>query len=298
MPPSQLFKLSFPSKTFLIGEYAVLDKGSAVLANTYPCFYFDVNLNSALSTCDFHPESSANFLIKKNKNLFSNVSILSFSPHSGYGGFGFSSAQWNCAYWVYRFQTEGLFRLKSQEDLMDMWEYCRKLHRKQGSIASGVDALSQWMGQVCLYQARPFYTDSISWNFKNIQFAFVRVEKLHSTAKHLQNLKQKKFSKLKKISKQAVKYMQDRSETGFIDQINEYAIQLEKLGLVTKNTLTFLKEFKKNKNVIGAKGCGAMGAEIIVLFFEKHNRKNVLESLKEYPVTTPRLAKGIRVQSV
>ena len=41
-----------------------------------------------------------------------------------------------------------------------------------------------------------------------------------------------------------------------------------------------------------------MGAEIIVLFFEKQNQKNVLDSLKEYSVTVPSLTKGIRVQSV
>ena len=232
MHSSSLFKLSFPSKTFLIGEYAVLDKGSAILVNTQPCFYFDVDLNASFSHFDFHPQSSAAFFIQQNQNLFLNVSILSFDPHSGQSGLGLSSAEWNCVYWVYRFQTDQKFQLESQEDFLQMLESYRKLTQKQGLVASGVDALSQWMGDLCLYQTHPFYVDSVSWSFDRLQFAFFRVGKKHNTTEHLKNLKQKNFSKLKMISKKAVQSAQDRNSTQFIDQINEYALQLEKLGLV------------------------------------------------------------------
>ena len=88
-------RISFPSKTFLIGEYAVLIGGPAFLVNTRPRFQFHIQY-PAKKNHPFHKESPAGLFIEENKKVFSSVSIQYLQTYGS--GFGLSGAEFNCVY--------------------------------------------------------------------------------------------------------------------------------------------------------------------------------------------------------
>ena len=80
--------ISFPSKTFLIGEYAVMEGAPAILVNTQPRFKFHIQHPVKKKSHPFHKNSPAGLFIEENKKVFSSVSIQ-YSQAYGYG-FGLS----------------------------------------------------------------------------------------------------------------------------------------------------------------------------------------------------------------
>lgn len=82
-----------PAKTFLLGEYAALAQGSAMLLTTNPCFEFGL--------CDqnkgfIHPDSPAGQWLKL--QALGDSPTHWFDPYEARGGLGGSSAEFIGAY--------------------------------------------------------------------------------------------------------------------------------------------------------------------------------------------------------
>ena len=266
--------ISFPSKTFLIGEYAVMEGAPALLVNTQPRFQFDIQYPVQKSFHPFHKNSPAGLFIEENKKVFSSVSIR-YAQNYGQG-FGLSGAEFNCVYLL-----EALFSGDSVEDIdcFDILGKYLSFLASKGSVPSGADVVSQWLGKVCIF-SRPSIAESIDWPFRNLSFALIRTEENLQTWKHLENLKQKNFSQLQEISINALEAVRSSSESLFIQSVKDYAEALEKENLVHSATKKVLQGFNSYPEVLAAKGCGAMGAEVISVFFKK-NIQN-LDFLKNY----------------
>ena len=94
---------SFPSKTFLTGEYAVLEEAPAVLINTSPRFCFSVTNNddNTVNTQQpFHKDSPAGQYLKNHPHINKQYNISCTDPHDHQGGFGLSSAEFNMALFI------------------------------------------------------------------------------------------------------------------------------------------------------------------------------------------------------
>ena len=156
-------------------------------------------------------------------------------------------------------------------------------HSREGgnpySIPSGADVVSQWLGKVCIF-SRPSIAESIDWPFKDLSFALIRTGESLQTWKHLENLKQKDFSQLQEIAITTLEAVRSSSESLFIQSIHDYKTALEEEGLTHLLTKNILRELNSHSEVLAAKGCGAMGAEVISVFFKK-NLKN-LDFLNNY----------------
>ena len=298
--------ISFPSKTFLMGEYAVLDDAPAVLVNTAPRFEFQVNFRP-LKTCrhPFHKKSLAALWIEKNKELFSNISIQVKDPHQGRGGFGLSSAEFNCAYLMgfkMRLKKENVQEKRhlpavssdplaaanmfQDIQLLDLRRAYRSLSKEQGTAPSGADILSQWVGGLCLFDPRPFSVRSLTWPFWNLSFVLIRTGRSLQTWKYLKSFKRKSFPLLKKWAYQAFQAIEEFQAEKFIKAVNMYSQILDQNNLTAPASKTLLKKFSECKEILAAKGCGAMGAEVIVVFFKTEKRENVLDFLKNQDIVS------------
>jgi len=268
--------LSFPGKTFLIGEYAVMKGAPALLVNTRPRFQFDVQYPVQKGVHPFHKHSPAGLFIEENKTVFSSVSIQYSQNYKS--GFGLSGAEFNCVYLL-----EAVLRGQSIEDVdcLDILEKYLFYHAlsHHSIIPSGADVVSQWLGRVFIF-ARPSIAESIDWPFENLSFALIRTGENLQTWKHLENLGQKDFSQLKEISLTALEAVRSTSESLFLHSIQDYRKALEEEGLTHPSTKKVLQEMDSYSEVLAAKGCGAMGAEVISVFFKK-NAQN-LDFLKKY----------------
>lgn len=299
--------ISFPSKTFLVGEYAVLEGAPAVIVNTNPRFYFSVSSRddgkSALTEQDhlqtpgfhhtqIHPNSPAGHWLAKHPHI-QNYNILFCDPHSGHGGFGLSSAQFNLVYYLKQFLEYQIDPAKNakisptqeikgdQQSALKLWQSYQSLSF-EGRRASGADVVSQWIGNVCLFISQPFNVESISWPFSELDFILLRTGITVNTWEHLKNLKLAALQTkdLKYLANEAITQMKDANAVGFATVLNDYAICLQKLGLVHQHVLELLQQIK-SPLVTAAKGCGALGAEVICVLFHPKDRKAILQLLKE-----------------
>ncbi len=270
------YNISFPGKTFLIGEYAVLEKAPAVLVNTKPRFYFFVT--SGKCTNFFHSESPAGQWLKRYPSVSQSYHIESWDPHFGKGGFGLSSAQFNLAYllwWILKGESP------EKINLLKMWEDYGSL-KFPGQKPSGVDIISQWMGELCLFTPNPFYACSIQWPFPDLDFFLIRTGIKLSTWEHLNQIQVgKKFSALSDLAEKAFTYVKNSNTEAFVATLKEYANCLEQQNLVHQKTLFFLNEIKKVKLIVAAKGCGALGAEVIAVFFHPKDKQTVRDILAQ-----------------
>ena len=286
-------RISFPGKTFLIGEYAVLEGAPAVLLNTTPRFDFSITEQKG-KNC-FHPESPAGQWLNRHPEILESFSIEYQDPYEGRGGFGFSGAQFNLVY-LLKEMLEG--KTFEESDLSKMWKAYRGLSFKNQK-PSGADIVSQWLGGVCLFSFDPFEAYSMSWPFPDLDFFLIRTEVKLNTWEHLDQIKEKDFSVLSSIVKKAVAYMDRSDKKSFVSTLDEYTGELEKRGLVHQTTRSFLDKVRKIKSVITAKGCGAMGAEVVAVFFDSRDKEEVRASLKNKNIIADsnNLTSGVQVTS-
>lgn len=284
--------ISFPGKTFLIGEYAVLEKAPAILVNTKPRFYFSITKGNC--TNYFHPESPAGQWLKKYPQISESYCIESWDPYYGEGGFGLSSAQFNLVYLL-----DGFLKgeLPEKIDLFKMWKAYRSLEFS-GQKPSGADIISQWMGDLCVFVPEPFKTHSVKWPFPDLDFFLIRTGVKLNTWEHLNQIQTgKHFSHLSVLAKQGVTYVENSDTENFVSILKEYADCLEQENLVHEKTQNFLNELKKIKQIITTKGCGALGAEVVVVFFHPKDKETVINILNQSSFLLDRDKKQMKVSN-
>ena len=270
-----------------MGEYAVLEGAPAVLVNTKPRFCFKIRKGKNLNG-HFHPDSPAGQWLEQHPQI--KYSITSYDPHSSQGGFGFSSAQFCLVYFLSKMLDEGRVLKEGQIpeiNLLQMWKDYRSLNFN-GPPPSGADALSQWVGKVCLFYPEPFNISALDWPFKDLNFFLIRTGVELNTWEHLKEIKSRGFSELTDIVKRAILNVKSKDAKGFVLALNEYSICLEKKSLVHNNTSLLLNKIKKIKSVIAAKGCGAMGAEVVALFFHPKDQREIESALIGYSIIAHR----------
>ena len=259
----------------------------AVLVNTKPRFHFEIGTGEGLRS-HFHSDSPAGQWLKKHPQI--KYYLKSYDPYNSRGGFGFSGAQFCLVYLLGKMEEEGRGLEEGQipeMDLLQMWEDFRSLDFK-GPTPSGADVVSQWVGKMCLFSSDPFYVSAGDWPFKDLDFFLIHTGVKLDTWEHLKEIKTGGFSELTDIAKRAVLSVENKDTKNFILTLNEYSTCLEKKLLVGRQTSLLLNKLKKIKSVITAKGCGAMGAEVVAVFFHPENRSEVEFALKEYSIVAHR----------
>ncbi len=87
-----IYRLSCPSKTFFIGEYAILKGAPAFILNTGPRFvmkFYPKPLHS-LRFGRFHPQSPIGRWMRRYAEIFRNYRFQFYDPHQQRGGCGAS----------------------------------------------------------------------------------------------------------------------------------------------------------------------------------------------------------------
>lgn len=257
-----------------------MEGGPALLVNTQPRFQFHVQYPVNKVLHPFHKDSPAGLFVEENKKVFSSVSIKYMQAYES--GFGLSGAEFNCVYLLKVLLEGGSVEDISCFDILKKYQNRNPISQKKLRTPSGADMVSQWLGKVCIF-SKPSMAKSMNWPFKGLSFALFRTEENLKTWKHLENLKQKNFSKLKEISLTALKAVHSSSESLFLQSIHNYRKVLEEEGLTHPSTKKMLQQLDSHPEVLAVKGCGAMGAEVIVVFFKKDVS---LEFLKYYKVVS------------
>ena len=286
-----IIEISCSAKTFIIGEYAVLDGGSAIVLNTAPRFVCRLQKSSKNSSLDLAENSPAGQWIRKNPNDFQGVQMDWSHSYRSRGGLGFSSAQFNILYAYSFILREGSI---DQINPQEIWRSYQSLSF-EGFLPSGADVITQWVGGVCVFEQEPLSVETLTSSLPELDCLVLRTGEYFETHKYLKNFKIGSVSDLKKISKQGVLAIKQKDELAFLEAVNDYRRGLRAKNYVTAKCQEILDQLLKTKAIKACKGCGAMGAETLIVFYKKQDEEEVKKAVSflECVATGEQLTYGV-----
>lgn len=274
-----------PSKTFWVGEYAILSGAPATLLATQPCFRmtFQPRYRNLLHLGRIHPLSPAGRWIKRYAPIFKRFRMNFLDPHRQKGGFGASTSQYLMA-WYFSKVVHG--RLKDGQitpgELLN--DYLSVAWNGEGTPPSGADLITQFYGQMTSFYKSSAQVTTQSWPFEQLGFFLYRTGEKIPTHVHLQDLTTADFIKLGQISEQFHQALADLNETAVIARMHDFQQQLQRQGLVARHTQELLEQMSLCPGIVAAKGCGALGADVILVIYHMDQKASVADFMKDLPV--------------
>ncbi|CAM2800157.1 mevalonate kinase [Legionella steigerwaltii] len=264
-------KWLIPAKTFLLGEYAALAEASALVVTTSPCF--ELTLTSQEKLSGIHPESPAGlWWLKQN----SRQGLLWSDPYAGQGGLGASSAQFLASY------LASCFLNNSIADMNQMLSaYYESSWSGKGLKPSGYDVIAQSQ-QGCVYiNKQQKIIKPYSWPFQDLSFFLIHTGVKLATHHHLQDTTlPTQIDYLSFLVDEAQQAFEQVDSLKLIKTINDYHQKLAELNLVAEHSLKLINEFKKYPEILAIKGCGALGADVLLLVTSVDKAKTLADQLK------------------
>lgn len=273
-------KWTIPAKTFLLGEYAALKEGPAILVTTSP--YFQVSLQQAelqssldleLGYESIHPDSPAGRWWHSQQII--KYTLQWHDPYSGCGGLGASSAQFIGSYLA----SCRLNRTKpTLKGMLEAYYHCA--WDGQGLRPSGYDVIAQTLYGCVYINQQKKQIQTYSWPFDNLSFLLVHTGSKLATHHHLQKAvlpdQIEQLSALVETAKQAFEH---RASDLLIECINAYHDELAKLQLVAAHSLELINVLRNCPEVLAIKGCGALGADILLIITTANQRSSLKNKL-------------------
>ncbi|MDF1827058.1 MAG: hypothetical protein P1U39_02130 [Legionellaceae bacterium] len=245
---------SIPAKTFLLGEYAALQGGPAIVLTTTPCF--EVSLSQEQISPAIHPDSPAG-LFWSSAGI--EAQLTWHDPYDGIGGLGASSAQFLGAYWAAQASTH-----TDQKALLEAYWAC-SWQTGQGVRPSGYDVLAQ-ASSGCVSINQHAVSASYAWPFKDIAFILLHTGDKLPTHHHLQDIDlTDAMAALSTLVLSGQDAFVRADSTQLIEAVNAYHQALLDLNLVAERTQQQLAHLARDHDVLACKGCGAMGADVLLV---------------------------------
>jgi mevalonate kinase len=264
-------KWSIPAKTFLLGEYAAVAEASAIVLTTTPCFELTLTEEEGLS--GIHPESPAGLWWQQQK--ITGAGLSWHDPYVGRGGLGASSAQFLASYLA----SCSLQDIKSDMDSM-LNAYYQTSWTGKGLRPSGYDVIAQSQHGCVYINKQRKIVQSYSWPFEDLSFFLIHTGVKLATHHHLQDTalpgQIDYLSELVDDTKQAFEHHDSQR---LLTNINHYHEKLVELNLVAEHSLKLIKQLKEYPEILAIKGCGALGADILLLISARKEAPKLEEKL-------------------
>ncbi len=264
-------KWQIPAKTFLLGEYAAIAEASALILTTTP--YFELALTNNNELIGIHPESPAGLWWHQQK--YSSKSLSWYDPYNSLGGLGASSAQFLASY------LASSYLENKRPDLNTMLQgYYQSSWSGTGLRPSGYDVIAQSQ-QGCVYiNKQRKIVQSYDWPFKDLSFFLLHTGIKLATHHHLQTASlPHQLDELSLIVDEAKQAFDQINSEQLLNAINNYHHQLSELNLVAQHSLEIINHLKTYPEILAIKGCGAMGADILLVLTSRHDAPTLNDKL-------------------
>ncbi len=263
-------KWQIPAKTFLLGEYSALAGQSAIVLTTTPCFElaltYEKNLNS------IHPHSPAG-LWWQEQALDHRLAWI--DPYQGRGGLGASSAQFLSIYLA-------VCHLQHKSPTLDdmLKAYHQVAWSGKGLKPSGYDVIAQSQ-QACVFiNQQNQLIESHAWPFADLSFFLLHTGFKLATHQHLQEATlPKQIPILSAIVDAALVSFKKSNSNQLIDCIQAYHNQLSDLNLITEHSFNSIEALKSFSEILAIKGCGALGADVLLIVCATSNKLSLKSKL-------------------
>ena len=264
--------ISVASKTFLLGEYAVLLNEPCIFVNTMPRFKMMIEKGDG-QFINLHEDSPGVRWVKKNCKDFQNFNFT-FEDTIFKGGFGASSAEFLSFYsWAY-----------SHFSAQDLWQAYKKMTQNKGGFSpSGADVMAQFLGGLGVYRPKPFSLETLSWPFSDHGFIILKTPYKVATHEHLKNLKPLSSSfkeELSQIIQLSIKGLKENCFSFFLEGVEKFKFKLFKEDLVYSKTKKLIEDMEKTSLFLSVKGVGALGADAVFCIFKKDCQAKIFQWLE------------------
>lgn len=252
--------VTIPAKTFLIGEYAALQGLPAIVITTQPCFRLSVTAEAGLH--GIHPDSPAGrFWLSQALSQG-----LCFSdPYQGRGGMGASSAQFLGAYQLYS-QLTG--QATTYAGLLASYELAA--WDRVGHRPSGYDVIAQSLSGCAVIDRQQSQYTSLAWPFDALTFVLLSTQRKCETHTHLKTLPTTlpALTSLGSLSEQAIEAFHIKHAPTLIEAVQHYHEALQAYGWISEHALAQCEVIRSYPGVRAVKGCGAMGADVLLVLLD------------------------------
>jgi len=253
--------LKIPAKTFMVGEYLALHGGPAAIILTEPAFTIDPSKK-------LHTDSIAAQFILAQTNAACNWGLN--DPYFGKGGLGASSAEYLLAYHKIYGNFDNLAHVHAEYIAC-----CANNYRP-----SGYDVLAQTSFGCVVVETNPICVTACKWPFPELSFALIHTGKKLKTHEHLQARQAVyNWQSMLRSAEKAIFGLEYSAADDFLAGINDFARTLLVEGLVIEHTQVILQDLAKEK-ILAAKGCGALGSDIVLIVFAFSEKNIILELLR------------------
>lgn len=261
---------SVPGKTFLAGEYLALQGGPTLIFLSEPRFELKVQKGQG-GLGSIHPESPAGIFVRRHSDIFSSYDLDFVDPYLGRGGFGASTAQFLGAYAFWLKTQNPEIDVESELKWQDLLEaYYRCAWKGEGQRPSGADVVGQFAGHLTVFEKRSESLSTFSWPFSDLDFYLLHTGNKVATHEHLKNLPAFDASELNASFASIRQSLQVHDSSAFVAGVTSYGAALKKLNFTCAETLLLLNDILTVPNVRTAKGCGALGADVILVILNKN----------------------------
>lgn len=265
----------------------------------------------------YNSPSPAGKYYQKNADKFQDWEVYFFDGYQKKGGFGASTAQFLALYHFVNLVENG-FEEFSEIDLdsllvqywMSQEDAEKKISRALGDskqmylLPSGNDLMAQqnpgFSAVSKTLQSSQYVSDveeslslqlevnsrPMKWGFEHLEFFIVPTGNKLATHKHLEGLEKFDPAKLKDIQERIESFFFIQDEVAFIVGLKEWHQELLSLGFVCTETQNWISKAQGVAEILGIKGCGAMGSDVLFVAFHRIDKEKVANWLKEQNLNT------------
>lgn len=296
-----MHSLSVPSKTFLVGEYLALTGGPSITLNTAPYFELIVNTADTDFINTFHPDSPAGKYLIEHPELLQDYSFEFKDPHAGAGGFGGSTAQFALLYLLHTKTNKDSIPLAKLQEVLEI--YIRLAKTKNAIAPSGADLIGQLTGGITYFNRATMQINKYAWPFIGYSYLIFRTNYKIATHEHLAALKLPSpdiLHTMQAVVAKAELALASNTFSNLITAVNKYRDLLATTNLTIAATKTTLRQLQQNPNILACKGCGALGADVILVLCESNKTADIIKYAAQYGLShinlDPAVARDWHVQ--
>lgn len=218
-------------------------------------------------------------------------SIQFKDPFDGRGGLGASTAEFLGA-WVFRRWLarksdwiQGMPIVSSLEDHRERvapnWNSERigsnrfrdilDDYRQTTQLGSGADLVSQVTGGLAVWDARIDEMRRFNWPFKDLSLSLFATGKKMATHQHLSSagpLDDSTMNEMRNWVEDAVQSLALQDADRLVASVRGFGRVLSDAGRVADHTKSLLEDLADLSGVRAAKGCGAMGADVVLVLHD------------------------------
>jgi mevalonate kinase len=273
-----------PGKTFLSGEYVALFGGPSLVLTTNPSF--EVICRRGTGKHSFHAKSPAGKYIASQPEFFFQWDVEFVDPYLT-GGFGASTAQFIAVCLLHirsrDFENEKLFSLKKQI-AQEVWQIYRAQFPEDSLKPSGADLVAQIVGGLTVFDSRQMTIEHLLWPFADKDILIFKTPMKIATHEHLANAPLDGAvlqTELRPSVKVAVDALKHGDWNHFLRAQQAFGQILALHHLVHSDTQLLLQKILQISGVHSARGCGALGADVIAIFIDKNEKDAIISQLKD-----------------